>query len=152
MTEKTAKRRRVRNLTDAEFFAILREKRGYTDALPVQLTAEREADAARLIVEAEEKAVRLFRDWKSLERHTLAEGDPEILKQLRREWVEHGKNIFDPYLDYEGLTPLELLANLKFILGEVEAGRDTRSREYITILLAYRMRNAAIIEYLTQLI
>jgi hypothetical protein len=102
-------------------------------------------------MEAEDKAARLFADWQNLKRHTLAEGNPEVLAQSRRRYIEHHEKTFIPYLDFEGTTHPQLLSRLKFILRDVKAGRDTRTTpEHLTNRLAHRMKNARIIQYLGQ--
>ena len=111
-----------------------------------------EEQAAQLIRQAEDKAARMFEDWKNLKRHTLAENNPEVLANLRRRYIEHHERTFIPYIDFEGQTHAQLISRLKFILREVKAGRDSRPAEHYTNRLAHRMKNARIITYLSGLV
>lgn len=111
-----------------------------------------EEQAAQLIRQAEDKAARFFEDWKNMKRHTIAENDPEVLANLRRRYIEHHERTFIPYLDFEGQTHAQLISRLKFILGEVKAGRDKRPATHYTNRLARRMANAQIITYLSGLV
>lgn len=112
-----------------------------------------ETEAAQIITEAEGKAARMFEDWKSRKRYTLEEGNPQVLAELRHRYIEHHDKIIPPYLDFEQQTRVQLLFEIKSILREVKAGRDTRTNPaHLTNRLANRMTNAQIITYLGGLV
>lgn len=111
-----------------------------------------ESEAAQMIREAEDKAAQRFKEWQNQARYILEEADPAILKKERRKAIEAYRQSFTPELHHEVNTRLTLFARLKFILGEVKAGRDKRPATHYTNRLARRMANAQIIEYLAGLI
>lgn len=111
-----------------------------------------EAEAAQLIQEAEDKAARMFREWKNQARYILAEADPEILTEKRRAAIEAHQKSFTLILHTEATTRLTLLFRVKRVLKDIKAGRDSLPATHYTNRLAHRMANARIIEHLTQLI